>query len=72
MYCDMPTLPPVGTSCPGDMTKGLEWQRTLPGEIDTIECPGGIATRKCNLDGKWEEPDLNSCRRVVRLIASLT
>ncbi|XP_064388289.1 adhesion G protein-coupled receptor L3-like isoform X2 [Halichondria panicea] len=52
-----------------DLTWNIEWPNTPSGSTSTQQCPGGNsvtgqATRLCNSDGEWEDPNVLSCQQM--------
>ncbi|PIK60094.1 putative cadherin EGF LAG seven-pass G-type receptor 2 isoform X3, partial [Apostichopus japonicus] len=54
----------VYDSCPKRYTSDIWWPRTKFGRDVTVDCPDGsigYASRHCDYDDNWGEPDLSNC-----------
>nr|XP_022310794.1 uncharacterized protein LOC111116095 [Crassostrea virginica] len=59
--------------CKNEYSEGILWNTTLASTTKEEPCPShqkGIATRKCNLEGVWEPPNLINCTTETFLNAS--
>ncbi|XP_078327350.1 adhesion G protein-coupled receptor B1-like isoform X2 [Crassostrea virginica] len=59
--------------CKSEYSEGILWNTTLASTTKEEPCPSyqkGIATRKCNLEGVWETPNLINCTTETFLNAS--